>query len=258
MQNVPGEGMDLLHAPPLVEARGLVKTYRSDGADNPALRGVDLTVAGGEFVAIMGRSGCGKSTLLNLLAGLDRPDEGSVRVAGLHLGSLNETQLALFRRRHVGFVFQAFHLLHNLDVQTNVELPALLAGMPARQARQRCQALLAGLGVDDAAAKVPARLSGGEKQRVALARALVNRPTLLLADEPTGSLDQQTGRQVADLLRRINATGQTIVLVTHDPAIAAVARRVLVMQDGRIIDELVPAETNDLAAAVARLLRLVG
>jgi putative ABC transport system ATP-binding protein len=222
---------------PVLSARNLSRTYRADGTQAPALRGVDLAVAPAEFVAIMGPSGCGKSTLLHLLGGLDRPTDGEVWLGGRRVDTLSEAQRAVLRRTSIGFVFQFFNLIGNLTVADNIELPALVAGLSVGEARKRREALLDELRLSDKADVVPARLSGGQQQRVALARALINRPTVLLADEPTGNLDSEATREVLDLLRRYHAAGQTIVLVTHDARVASAADRILAMRDGRIVDE---------------------
>ena len=234
---------------------GLSKTYTADGVDVHAVRELDLAVAPGEFVSIMGPSGCGKSTLLHLLGGLDRPTDGSVWLQGERVDGLSEKAWALLRRRRIGFVFQFFNLIGNLTVADNVELPALLAGMPARQARARREELLAELGIEDVAQHVPGRISGGQQQRVALARALVNRPAVLLADEPTGNLDSASAREVMGLVRRCHGDGQTIVLVTHDPRVAAAADRVIHMRDGTITEESRLTGERD-AASLASLVRL--
>jgi putative ABC transport system ATP-binding protein len=233
----------------------LSKTYAADGIEVDAVRNVDLAVAPGEFVSIMGPSGCGKSTLLHMLGGLDRPTAGAVWLRGERVDGLSEKGWALLRRRHIGFVFQFFNLIGNLSVADNVELPALLMGMPARQARARRQELLADLGIEDVAHQVPGRISGGQQQRVALARALVNGPAVLLADEPTGNLDSASAREVMDVIRRYHHAGQTIVLVTHDPRVAAAADRVIHMRDGAITDESRLGGARD-SASVASLVRL--
>ncbi|MFE4974397.1 ABC transporter ATP-binding protein [Kitasatospora sp. NPDC056651] len=200
-----------------------------------ALDGVDLRIRAGEAVAVMGPSGCGKSTLLNMVAGLDRPTSGTVRVQGQDLGQLNETGLALFRRRHVGMIFQFFNLIDDLPALDNVALAAQLTGTSARQARRRALELLDELGVAHRKDVYPATLSGGERQRVAVARALMNRPALLLADEPTGALDSRSGEQVMDLLIDLNQIGQTLLIVTHDPALATrCASRLVEVADGRV------------------------
>lgn len=211
---------------------------RKEYGDATALDGVSLRVGSGEAVAIMGPSGCGKSTLLNVIAGLDRPSAGRVEVHDEDLGSLSEAGLALFRRRRIGFVFQFFNLLDDLPALDNVALAAQLMGVRAGQARRRALELFEELGIADRRNAYPATLSGGERQRVAVARALMNRPALLLADEPTGALDSRTGEQVMDLLLDLNQIGQTLLLVTHDPAVAErCASRVVELADGRIVGE---------------------
>ena len=239
----------------VLETIGLGKVHGEGEAAVAALAGVDLRVAHGEFVAITGPSGCGKSTLLNLLGGLDRPTSGEVRVQGEHLAGANEARRARLRRSEVGFVFQFFNLIANLTVADNVELPALLAGVPAREARRRAAELLERLGLADTAARVPGDLSGGQQQRVAIARALVNRPSVLLADEPTGNLDTAAAREVMDVLRERHAEGQSIVLVTHDLRLASNAQRVVAMRDGRITGETHPAvgEGEDALGRVVSL-----
>jgi putative ABC transport system ATP-binding protein len=218
---------------PLLELTCIVKVYR--GAERPALDRVTLAVPAGEVAAVMGPSGSGKSTLLNLVAGLDRPTSGSVRVDGVELTRLGEAELARYRRIEVGLVFQFFNLLNNLTVLDNVAVPAELAGLGRREARRRALALLEELGLGDHARSFPARLSGGQRQRVAVARALVNRPPLLLADEPTGALDRRSGEQVMDLLAELNRAGQTILLVTHDARMAErCASRVVTLVDGAV------------------------
>jgi putative ABC transport system ATP-binding protein len=199
----------------------------------------------------MGPSGSGKSTLLHLVGGLDTPDAGSVLVAGEDIGRMSETQRALLRRRHVGYVFQFFNLVSDMSVADNVELPLLLMGARRRDARTRARSLLDELGIVDALDAAPSELSGGQQQRVALARALANRPAVLLADEPTGNLDTESARQVLGLLRQEHASGQTIVMVTHDARVAAVADRVLVMQDGLFTEE---AEVGTPSTAPSQLL----
>ncbi|MCX5408811.1 ABC transporter ATP-binding protein [Streptomyces sp. NBC_00335] len=216
----------------LIDVRGVSMTY---GAGPPVLAGISLRVREGEALAVLGPSGSGKSTLLNLIAGLDRPGEGSVSVEGVRVDGLTETASAKYRRSRIGMVFQFFNLLDDLTVLDNVLLPAQLSGMPRTESAARAAELLAHLGIDRHARAFPGRLSGGERQRVAVARALMNRPALLLADEPTGALDSASGADVRDLLRELNAAGQTIVLVTHDLALAeACATRTIELVDGRI------------------------
>jgi len=217
----------------LVRLDGVTKRYDNDG--QPAVAGVSLELAPGEAVAVMGPSGSGKSTLLNLIAGLDRPTSGTVTVAGERVDGLGETGVARFRRRRIGMIFQFFNLLDDLTVADNVLLPAQLAGMRRAQARARAAELLAALRIERYRDAYPGRLSGGERQRVAIARALVNRPELLLADEPTGALDTVTGEEIGALLLDLNASGQSLVLVTHNPDLAArYAGRTLHIADGRL------------------------
>jgi putative ABC transport system ATP-binding protein len=225
----------------LVRLQNVTKQYDDDGT--PAVARVSLDVAVGESLAIMGPSGSGKSTLLNLIAGLDRPTSGEVWVGGERVDKLSETGLARFRRRQVGMIFQFFNLLDDMTVADNVLLPAQLAGMPAAKARARADELLAALRIAAHADAYPARLSGGERQRVAIARALVNRPGLLLADEPTGALDTATGQEIGELLLDLNASGQTLVVVTHNPDLAArYARRVIRLVDGAIADDTIAGD----------------
>jgi putative ABC transport system ATP-binding protein len=213
----------------------LRKTFESEGVPVRALRGVDLVVRRGEFVAVTGPSGCGKSTLLNLVAGLETPSDGDVVLAGESLAGRNETELAHVRRRHIGFVFQFFNLLDEATARENVTLPAVVAGVSRRAAEVRAHDLLGLLGLGQKAAELPGVLSGGQRQRLAIARALANEPTLLLADEPTGALDTAGGLEVLDLFRRLHAGGQTILLVTHDEQVANAAERQVRIQDGRVI-----------------------
>jgi putative ABC transport system ATP-binding protein len=211
---------------------------RTEYSDSVALNGVSMTIHAGDAVAVMGPSGSGKSTLLNMVAGLDRPTSGSVVVNGEDLGTRNETGLALFRRRRIGMIFQFFNLLDDLPALDNVALAAQLTGTPAAAARKRALELLDELGIAGRRNIYPAQLSGGERQRVAVARALMNRPALLLADEPTGALDSRSGEQVMDLLLDLNQIGQTLLLVTHDQRLATrCANRVLEVVDGRIARE---------------------
>ena len=218
---------------PVIRLDGVTKTYQA-GAP-PALADLSLDVAAGEVAAVMGPSGSGKSTLLNLIAGLDRPTAGTITVAGRRIDNLSESGLARFRARHVGIIFQFFNLLDDLTVQDNVLLPAQLAGASRRAARARADELLVQMGIERHRDDYPARLSGGQRQRVAIARALVNSPDLLLADEPTGALDTATGLAIGRLLQELNAHGQTLVLVTHDPALAErYAARTVRLLDGRL------------------------
>ena len=217
----------------VIRLDGVTKNYQAGSP--PALADVSLTVAAGETVAVMGPSGSGKSTLLNLVAGLDKPTTGAVTVAGQRIDSLGEAALARFRARHVGIIFQFFNLLEDLTVEDNVLLPAQLAGMSRKKARTKAVELLGDMGIYKHRNDYPARMSGGQRQRVAIARALVNTPELLLADEPTGALDTATGQEITDLLSQLNEEGQTIVLVTHDAAVAgALAVRTVRLVDARV------------------------
>ncbi|HJQ44534.1 MAG TPA: ABC transporter ATP-binding protein [Jatrophihabitantaceae bacterium] len=217
-----------------VRVRKARRTFAAELAPVRALRGVDLDVASGEFVAVVGPSGCGKSTLLNVIAGLDRVDDGTVEVAGESLDGRDEAWLAKFRRAHIGIVFQFFNLLDGVSALDNVVLPGMLGGMRRRAAESRAHELLDLLGLGDRAAQGPAVLSGGQRQRLAIARALVNSPTLLLADEPTGALDSDGSIEILELFRRLNDGGQTIVMVTHAPEVAAGADRQISLRDGRL------------------------
>jgi putative ABC transport system ATP-binding protein len=222
---------------PALEVHGVRKTFEAEIAPVRALRGVDLTVERGTFLTLMGPSGCGKSTLLNLIAGLEDADEGTIKVAGESLTDGTEDDHALIRRRHIGIVFQFFNLLEGMTVLENVALPAIIAGKNRKAAESRARDLLDLLGIGDKASVMPGVLSGGQRQRLAIARALANEPTLLLADEPTGALDSAGGQEVIELMSRLHATGQTIILVTHDAHVAAAADQVLLMRDGRILDK---------------------
>ena len=213
-------------------------TKRYDGDAAPAVHGVSMQIAPGESVAVMGPSGSGKSTLLNMIAGLDRPTSGTVTVAGERIDRLSETGLARFRRRQVGMIFQFFNLLDDLTVADNVLMPAQLGGVRRARARARTGELLERLGITRYANSYPGRLSGGERQRVAIARALINSPALLLADEPTGALDTANGEAIGQLLLDLNTGGQTLILVTHSPELAArYARRTIHFRDGRVASE---------------------
>jgi putative ABC transport system ATP-binding protein len=217
---------------PIIHIRDLSKRY---DAGRPALAGLDLEIRAGEALAVLGRSGSGKSTLLNMIAGLDRPTEGSVNVDGIPVHQLTEAASAKYRRKRIGMIFQFFNLLEDLTVADNVLLPAQLAGLSRPSARERAAALLQRLGIAEYSDAFPGRLSGGERQRVAIARALMNRPAVLLADEPTGALDTASAAEVRGLLLDLNAEGQTIILVTHDRELARTcASRMIELVDGAI------------------------
>ena len=218
----------------VVETHELWKIYSMDGVGVEALRGVNLTIAKGEFVVIVGPSGSGKSTLLHLIGAMDIPTRGEVYLNGRHLAKTSDAERTRLRCRDVGFVFQTFNLLPTLNVLENVEIALRLAGVPASQRRTRAAELLERVGLAERMKHLPRQLSGGERQRVAIARALANQPALLLADEPTGNLDTTTGESIIALLQQFHGQGQTIVLVTHNPEIAKQADRVLQMKDGQI------------------------
>jgi len=220
-----------------VAARALERRYGDGESAVDALRGVSLEVPAGQFTAVMGPSGSGKSTLMHLLAGLDRPTSGSVRIGGEEISSMADRALTRLRRKHIGFVFQSFNLLPTLTAEENVTLPLAIARM--KPARAEVDALLERVGLTDRRSHKPAELSGGQQQRVAIARALIAKPTVLFADEPTGNLDSGAGAAVLALLREaVDADGQTTVMVTHDPRAAATADRVLFIADGRIVGDL--------------------
>jgi len=223
---------------PILRLRGVRRTFDAELAPVRALRGVDLDVLPGEFVAVTGPSGCGKSTLLNVIAGLESVDDGTVEVAGQLISGRDPDWVARFRRHHIGVIFQFFNLIDGISALHNIALPASIGGMRRRAAESRARDLLDLLGLSDRADQVPSVLSGGQRQRLAIARALVNTPTLLLADEPTGALDSEGGLEILELFRRLHADGQTIIMITHSPEVAAGAQRTVRMRDGRIL----PAE----------------
>jgi len=224
---------------PLIRTRGLTKSYHRGEQDIAVLLGIDLDVAAGEFVALMGPSGSGKSTLLNLIAGIDQPSAGTIEIGGVDIATLGEGELADWRAAHVGFIFQFYNLIPVLSAFENVELPLLLTNLSARQRRERVAQVLALVGLSDRADHLPSELSGGQQQRVAIARALVGDPTLIVADEPTGDLDRATGEEVLSLLEQLVAElGKTIVMVTHDPKAAARAQRLVHLEKGVLVDEL--------------------
>lgn len=217
-----------------IRVSGVFKSYNTEGVPVRALRGVDLTVDRGEFVALTGSSGSGKSTLLNLIAGLDRPDEGEISIVGQSLPHKSDDDLARLRREHIGFVFQFFNLLDGVSVLENVALPGLVSGLRRKQAETRARDLLDLLGIGDKAHQSPLDLSGGQRQRLSIARALANDPAVLLADEPTGALDSESSSEILELMRRLHTGALTILLVTHDPEVAAAAQRSVRLADGRV------------------------
>jgi putative ABC transport system ATP-binding protein len=225
---------------PMIQLEGLVRRYKMGGGIVAAVDGIDLTIARGEFVALMGASGSGKSTLLNLLGGLDQPTAGEIWVDGINLARASKRMLVEYRRRRVGFIFQSFNLLAQRTALENVELPLMLDGQPGGMRRERARALLTQVGLGSRTEHRPSEMSGGEQQRVAVARALANQPAILLADEPTGNLDSTTGAGVMALLRELNGGGLTLIVVTHDPAVGAYADRIVHLRDGRIVDIEIP------------------
>ncbi len=235
-----------------VEARGLTRVYGEGETAVEALRGVDLDVRSGELVAVMGPSGSGKSTLMHILAGLDKPTSGTVKIAGTEITELDDSHLTRLRREHIGFVFQFFNLLPMLDAEENVVLPLTIAGEKAD--KEWLDQLLATMGLENRRAHRPSELSGGQQQRVAIARALVSRPTILFADEPTGNLDSKTGGEILDLMREsTSAYGQTTVMVTHEARAAAIADRVLFLGDGLIVKEMRDANQAEVLAVMSEL-----
>ena len=218
----------------LIELKGIERVFQLGDAAVHALAGLDLRIDNGEYVAVMGPSGSGKSTLLNLLGLLDRPNAGAYLLEGRDVTTLSPDEQARVRSERIGFVFQSFHLVPRLTAAENIALPMMLAGIPARERNARVAKALAGFGLENRADHRPDQLSGGQRQRVAIARATIMQPALILADEPTGNLDRHTGEEVVSLLEALNASGVTLIVVTHDQAMGARARRQIVMEDGRI------------------------
>jgi putative ABC transport system ATP-binding protein len=221
----------------MIEMRDIRKAYATGRLQVQALKGVDLDVDRGEFVAVVGPSGSGKSTLMNLLGCLDTPTSGLYRLSGETVGGLDRNRLAEIRNRHVGFVFQNFNLLPYATALENVELPLLFGGVPGKERRERARTMLEKVDLADRMDHRPSELSGGQMQRVAIARALVNRPTMVLADEPTGNLDSASGKGIVGLFEELNANGQTVVMITHDMGIARIASRVVQIRDGEIVED---------------------
>ena len=243
--------------PPMVMLREVSRIYRTEGAEVRAVDQVNLSIARSAFVAIMGASGSGKSTLMNILGCLDQPTSGQYWLNGAEIGTLDRHALATVRNQHLGFVFQSFNLLSRTSALENVELPLLYATPPPpiRERRERAMAALRQVRLQDRAGHLPSQLSGGQQQRVAIARALVNRPEMLLADEPTGNLDSRTSVEIMALLQELNGAGLTVVMVTHEVDIAAFCGRVLFMRDGRVIRDELQTHAQDAKSALAELSR---
>ena len=237
---------------PLIQVHDLWKVYQLGDVQVEALRGVSVAINAGEFVAVIGASGSGKSTFMNIIGCLDRPTRGAYDLAGADVSSLSADQRATIRNQKLGFIFQSFNLLPRTSAIENVELPLFYSDVPLGEQHQRARDALAAVGLGDREASLPNQLSGGQQQRVAIARALVNRPSLLLADEPTGNLDTQTSMEIIEIFRRLNQTaGITIVLVTHEPDIAGCAERVITFRDGLIISDVPQAATVRRASSAA-------
>ena len=219
----------------LIELRDVYKIYQMGDTAVHALDGVTLTVDRGEFVAIVGQSGSGKSTAMNIIGCLDVPTSGTYHLGGVDVSTMDDDQQAEIRNRMLGFIFQQYNLIPKLNVLENVELPLLYAGLPASERKERARSALERVGLGDKCKNLPAQLSGGQQQRVSIARALAGNPSVILADEPTGALDSRTGRDVLNFLQKLNAEGDTVVLITHDNSIAVKAKRIVRLQDGRII-----------------------
>ncbi|MDU6494431.1 ATP-binding cassette domain-containing protein, partial [Bradyrhizobium sp.] len=238
----------------LIDLQNVGRRYASGDSTVHALRGVDIQIARGEMVAIIGQSGSGKSTLMNILGCLDRPTSGSYRIAGREMSSLDPDELAALRREHFGFIFQRYHLLGELTAAQNAEVPAVYSGLTQAARRHKAEALLRRLGMGSRIDHRPGQLSGGQQQRVSIARALVNDPDVILADEPTGALDRASGEEVLRILDEISASGRTVIIVTHDAGVAQRARRIIEIQDGRVISDRLnsrgPTQAQTTAAEV--------
>lgn len=233
---------------PFISIENITKTCRPDGPSSEVniLRGIDGGISEGEFVALEGPSGSGKTTLLTIIGAMNRPTGGKVLIDGIDVYMLGEEELADFRREYIGFVFQQHHLLPFLNALQNVMLPLAIVRMPAGEKRDRALSVLAGLGLEGKASRLPCELSGGEQGRVAIARAIVNKPPLILADEPTGNLDSKTGSEIIESLRSLSNSGHTILMVTHNPEAAAAADRIMRIHDGQLLaDWAVPSDTED-------------
>ena len=237
----------------MIELQGIWRTYRMGGEELHALADVDLTIGAGEHVAVMGPSGSGKSTLLNVIGLLDRATAGRYLLDGREVTDLDDAELSHVRQQRIGFVFQSYHLVPRFDAVGNVELPMVFAGVPRKERRERAEAALERVGLADRRHHKPAEMSGGQRQRVAIARSTIMQPSVLLADEPTGNLDSKSGTAVLELLDEMNAAGLTLIVVTHDPAVARRADRVIVLDDGRLVREVKGEAVVDLQQLFAGL-----
>lgn len=231
---------------PMIELSDIRKIYQVGGQEVAALAGINLTIGAGEFTALMGPSGSGKSTLMNILGCLDRPTSGSYKLDGDEVANLSDDELAVTRNQRIGFVFQNFNLLSRITAAENVALPLVYAGIGGKERAERANKVLQAVGLSDRAEHQPNELSGGQRQRVAIARALVNDPHILMADEPTGNLDTKSTREIMDIFEGLHAAGRTIILVTHEPEIAACANRQLLVRDGQITRDAGKGETMDI------------
>lgn len=227
---------------PLLKLNNITKTYGNGTLQVQVLHGIDITIEEGEFVAIMGPSGSGKSTLMNIIGFLDTATSGEFELNGEKISKVSEKKLAVLRNKYIGFVFQQFFLLPRLNAQKNVETPLIYSGVSGRERAKRAKEMLEKVGLGDRMTHLPNQLSGGQKQRVAIARALVNNPSIILADEPTGALDSKTSEQILELLVQLNREGKTVIMVTHEEEIAAYARRVITIKDGKVIEDRGKAE----------------
>jgi putative ABC transport system ATP-binding protein len=251
--NPAGEPVTLAGSPPVIQVTDLRKSYQMGTNVVHALRGVSLAVHSGEFVAIMGPSGSGKSTFMNVIGCLDRPQSGSYELDGVEVTSVPASDLADLRNRKLGFIFQGYNLLPRMDALGNVMLPMVYARVGSHERRERAMEALASVNMAERWHHRPNELSGGQQQRVAIARALVNRPSLILADEPTGALDTRTSFEIMAILQRLNREGSTIVLVTHEPEVAAFCGRIVVFRDGRVVSDKIQARPESAAEALAAL-----
>ena len=238
--------------PPLIELTGVTRFYGAGDTEVRALDGIDLTISRGEFVAIVGQSGSGKSTLMNILGCLDHPTDGTYRIGGVDVAALDSNEQAALRRQTFGFIFQRYNLLASVSASENVEIPAIYAGMSLSERRERSAELLTSLGLGERGHHRPGQLSGGQQQRVAVARALVNDAEIVLADEPTGALDSGSSAELLTLLEELHASGRTIILITHDPAVAARAHRVVEIRDGNIVSDTGPKDIQQAQSSTSR------